>query len=790
MIEKQNNNNILYRNYFLLIVLIILSIVEIGKCSLNNNKYSKNAFRKLITGYDIVKQINEQCMEDTNILKYKIVLNSTAFLYNLNISSRRILYSSIKELDGKNIGVEQGKTFSDLIKINFPKSEIFYYNSPNSLTLALLQNKIEAFLLEEIVAKYWTSQMNLLTYFKDKISYDNYAFGFPKGTNDKILSEFNQYLSDIKKDNTYEYLLQKWTNDNNSIKTIEKDFIGLNGKIKVGLNTNVPPFAYIEDNEIIGFEVDLLYRFAQKYGYDIEIKSLTIEEQINKLINDRTIDLVGGCFCITEQRKMLMNFTDSIYEGGAVVVTRNEKINSMPTNNNDLSGQKKVIVKNQHNSQNYDNIFNFPVNLEPDGQSLSGTCVFPENLTEIYTFECAISGLNEQYPMTNGFKYGLITDYIEVNGIVLNPIYPYIPSHIIGNNNNKEIEHEGTICPKINVYLAGVDNIIHEMNTVSLGFNVYRKSIDIPETQGTLLIKKGSSSCFANCQEEKNKIYLNSLSILVRYICSCTFSSGSGSSSKNFYANFDTMSFNYKNDTNKIINMKINNKEMTKNAMSNLYNNNAQFPNNLINLNTFLAKRLFNGRCIDGKFTFNALGILYKSISQEQYFTTNNPLRQDFILKIPYDLEEAEIQISINAKLRGILIIRKDYYENENNKGEYLYLTSYDDIKIDSIYCEGNTPILNNSILLDNNTYSNNGVVSERVETISLRDEMSMPKWLIILLVLLIAMLVMVCIYYYIQKMDSDVEYVIKYTNKNKMNVSTNSEMQPNTTINTELQQK
>ena len=34
-------------------------------------------------------------------------------------------------------------------------------------------------------------------------------------------------------------------------------------------------------------------------------------------------------------------------------------------------------------------------------------------------------------------------------------------------------------------------------------------------------------------------------------------------------------------------------------------------------------------------------------------------------------------------------MIHKDYYENENNRGEYLYLTSKDDITINALYCEG-----------------------------------------------------------------------------------------------------
>ena len=108
--------------------------------------------------------------------------------------------------------------------------------------------------------------------------------------------------------------------------------------------------------------------------------------------------------------------------------------------------------------------------------------------------------------------------------------------------------------------------------------------------------------------------------------------------------------------------MGINNKEVTISAMSNLNRNIAKFPPNLKNLNTFIATNLINRRCINGKFTFNAIGFLYKSISQEQFFVTDNPIRSDFILKIPYDLEQAEIQISINAKVRGVLMISKDYY--------------------------------------------------------------------------------------------------------------------------------
>lgn len=764
----------LYMHFFLLIILISCLYQTINSSQIKNESllqsYSKS-HRKLVTGYDIVKQINEECLESTNILKYNIVFNSTAFLLNLSTSSRRNLFSSIKELDGENLGVENGKTYADLIKTNFPKSYLNYYDSTTSLIMSLLQGKIKGFLIEEPVAEYYTKQMNAITYFKDRLDNDNYGFAFPKNANDKLRTEFDEYLFAIKLDGTYDKVLKIWTGEFNSLKTIDRGLSGNKGTIKVGFNIDVPPFAYKENNEYVGFEIDLLYRFAKLYGYKIELKSLTIQEQMDNIISEE-IDIAGGCFSITEQRRLLMQFSSTIYEGGTVVVIEKEEKITTGQNNNG-SSKNKVIIRDQQGVQKIGNILNFPVTGLPDGKTRSGACVFPENLTEMYTFECSISGLTEDNPMVNGYTYGLITDYIEVNEITLNSVYSYIPSHILGNNINNDIEHPGTICPKMNLDLAGIDNIVKESNTIKFEFGLYRKYIAIPKTQADLILRKGSSSYRANCQQKKDAIYLSCLNGLVRYVCSCTLTSASNSDS--FFVDFNSISFNYENDINKKLNMVIQSKETIKKAMSNLFKNTATFPSNLTNLNTLIVTKLTNGRCLNGRFTFNAIGILYKTISQEQNFESNNPINSNFILKIPYDLEEAESQISINAKVRGVLMIRKDYYENLNNNGEYLYLSSLDNVFIDAIYCEGDYYSDNTYNGSNNTNQTNRTRYNERVETISLRKEMSMPKWLIILLMLVLTFLVMVIIYIYLRNLEGETEYVIKYNKKTSTTSNTNS---------------
>ena len=253
MMKKAKNN--INLNYFLLIILITLSIVKIS-CNTSVSKEIFNPLRNLIEGSDIVKQIDEQCLENVNILKYNIILNSTAFLLNLNISKRRHLYSTIKDLDGKDIGIEKGNNYEDLIKAYFPSSTTKYSESTERLLMSLLFNNVEAIILEEPVAQYYMNQANSITFFKDKLINSNYGFGYSKNINSKIINELDEYLIAIKKSGDFKQILDIWTGEYNSLKSINRDLTGNKGVIKAGFNFNMPPFAYVENNQKIG--IDLL----------------------------------------------------------------------------------------------------------------------------------------------------------------------------------------------------------------------------------------------------------------------------------------------------------------------------------------------------------------------------------------------------------------------------------------------------------------------------------------------------------------------------------------------------
>jgi ABC-type amino acid transport substrate-binding protein len=59
---------------------------------------------------------------------------------------------------------------------------------------------------------------------------------------------------------------------------------------------NLPPFTYPDENgELIGLEVEALYKFAREYGYqlEIELKDVSSVNEIYQSLEDKSIDITS-----------------------------------------------------------------------------------------------------------------------------------------------------------------------------------------------------------------------------------------------------------------------------------------------------------------------------------------------------------------------------------------------------------------------------------------------------------------------------------------------------------------
>ena len=90
----------------------------------------------------------------------------------------------------------------------------------------------------------------------------------------------------------------------------------------MGTESTFPPYEFRnEQNEIVGFDVDLANAIAQKLGRELKIEDMAFDALIPALLAGK-IDMIVAGMTITEERKKKVAFSDPYYETGLVWVVR------------------------------------------------------------------------------------------------------------------------------------------------------------------------------------------------------------------------------------------------------------------------------------------------------------------------------------------------------------------------------------------------------------------------------------------------------------------------------------
>ncbi|MBR1443239.1 MAG: ABC transporter permease subunit [Firmicutes bacterium] len=238
---------------------------------------------------------------------------------------------SIKNYEGKKIGVVTGMIFDKMAEEKIPGSQLNYYNNYSDAVTALMSNSIDAFAADEPVVKYMMIENPDVSYVKDYM--DEYSFGYcfkktPEGK--ELCDKFSEFLKKLKADGSLAEIDSIWFSNNDSKQTIPplSELNDTNGTLKMGVESASPPFAYMKDGTIVGYDVDIAYRFCKEYGYGLELVDMSFAALIPS-VQSGVCDFAASGMTITEERAQSVYFSESNYDGGAVIAVRAADIAGM-----------------------------------------------------------------------------------------------------------------------------------------------------------------------------------------------------------------------------------------------------------------------------------------------------------------------------------------------------------------------------------------------------------------------------------------------------------------------------
>ena len=113
-----------------------------------------------------------------------------------------------------------------------------------------------------------------------------------------------------------------------------------NKKLVVGTDGVFPPFGYMENGKVVGFDMDLISEIAKNLGYEVEFKVQSFDSLIPSLKAGK-LDVIASGMSATEERKKSVDFTEEYFMSKQVYLRK--KGNMEVISKDDLKGKNGCI---------------------------------------------------------------------------------------------------------------------------------------------------------------------------------------------------------------------------------------------------------------------------------------------------------------------------------------------------------------------------------------------------------------------------------------------------------------
>ena len=241
-------------------------------------------------------------------------INGAVVLITLNEEQNRIqnvaTIADLNRPDAK-LGMVTGTIMETHYKTYVPNAQIKYYNTFADLIYALSVRQIDGFLEDEIICRYSIANVPGLTYINEPVG-ETLDAAYVVGDTEfdqLLLEQLNEFLVRSKADGTLDKLIESWIRKETSDHSISIPTDGANGIVKAAVCAECAPSCYMQNNELAGYEIEILARFCTEYGYGLSLTDMDFGALLNSVKAGRH-DVACGNISITEERKEAVNFSE------------------------------------------------------------------------------------------------------------------------------------------------------------------------------------------------------------------------------------------------------------------------------------------------------------------------------------------------------------------------------------------------------------------------------------------------------------------------------------------------
>lgn len=221
-------------------------------------------------------------------------------------------FKHLDDIRQARIGVILGSVQDAFVTKEMPEAEVVRVESETDLFLSLQQGKCNVAMVDFSIFSYARLRISGLEEIPSNFPPDNYGVAFHK--EDKQLhAQFNAFLKEIKDSGLYQEIYDRWIVNGMKSKMPAIQELTEGEPLRVAVAGVQYPFSFFDKQEMVGFDIELSKRFAQKLQRPIEFQSISFGSLIASLQAGKS-DMISSAMSITEERKKMVLFSDPYFQ--------------------------------------------------------------------------------------------------------------------------------------------------------------------------------------------------------------------------------------------------------------------------------------------------------------------------------------------------------------------------------------------------------------------------------------------------------------------------------------------